>query len=145
MQRLTAAILFLLFCLATFALLYNPTNNLIAVSVADITLHVETATTPTERTKGLSGRQSLGSSDGMLFFFETDDLHGFWMRDTYLSLDIIWLNADKVVVHIERNVSPDSYPTIFTPPSPARYVLEIAAGRSEQLGITTGSRFSWTN
>ncbi|MDE0243497.1 MAG: DUF192 domain-containing protein [Candidatus Kaiserbacteria bacterium] len=145
MQRLVSVTLLLLLFLGMTVLINAPKDDLLTLSVANTTLHVEVAETPAEREKGLSGRQALGQSDGMLFLFETDGLHGFWMPDMYLSLDIIWLNADKTVVHIEHNVSPDSYPAIFTSTEPARFVLELAAGESEHLGITNGSRFSWSD
>ena len=88
----------------------------------------EVRRTPEERAQGLSGRSGLTDDEGMLFIFDYDARHGFWMKDMLFALDIIWLDADMNVVHAETDVSPDTYPRSFVPTVPARYVLEINAG-----------------
>ena len=105
-------------------------------------LQVETARTPEERSIGLSGRDRL-DTDGMLFIFQKTGNYAFWMRDTRIALDIIWIGEDRRVVHLERNVAPDTYPNTFTSPTPARFALEIAAGRADRLGISVGTPLSW--
>ena len=84
--------------------------------------------------------EGLTEGEGMLFVFETDDLHSFWMRDMLFSIDILWIAMDGTVVHIEPSVSPDSFPQTFTPPTPARYVLEVPAGFATEHGIEVGTR-----
>lgn len=104
--------------------------------------HVETAKTEPERIKGLQGRKSLGRDEGMLFIFETSERHGFWMKDTLLPLDIIWLDADKRIVEIIPRVPPcvaDPCP-VYAPKSTALYVLEINAGMAAALGIKAGQQ-----
>src|SRR3989338_2245510 len=98
------------------------------LTLAGASVHVDLAQTPAELKKGLSGRASLPQGEGMLFVFENDDKHSFWMNDMYFSIDIIWLAADGKVVHIASNLSPDTYPRNFTSPKPARFVLEVPAG-----------------
>ena len=98
------------FVLAILSAVGLSRNELLPISVGSAMLHVDVARTEAEQRQGLSGRSSLGSSDGMLFLFPADGRHGMWMPNMNLSLDLIWLDADKRVVHIERNVSPDSYP-----------------------------------
>ncbi len=104
---------------------------------------VRVADTSEERRLGLSGTQPLKQGEGMLFIFENDDFHGFWMKDMKYSLDIIWINADREVVWIEKNISPLTYPNIFTPEVPARYVLEVFAGESDRAGTKIGTKVSF--
>jgi uncharacterized membrane protein (UPF0127 family) len=99
---------------------------------------MEVADTNQLKEKGLSGHAPLAKNQGMLFVFKTPDAYGFWMKDMLFPLDIIWLGEDYRVVHVEHAVSPDTYPKIFTPTSPALYVLEISAGQADLLGIKIG-------
>ena len=89
-----------------------------------------------ERQNGLSNRKDLAPDAGMLFVFDdSSDQHCFWMKDTLIPLDMIWLDESKNVVTIRENVQPDSYPQSFCPDRDAKYVLEVNAGRASQLGI----------
>lgn len=108
------------------------------------TFTVRLATTPPERERGLSGIRSLPERQGMLFVFERDGIWQFWMKDMHISLDIIWLDANKKIVHIAQDVSPESYPRIFESPVAARYVLEVNAGVSRQLNLSVGSPADFT-
>lgn len=96
------------------------------------------ANTPREREQGLSGTHFLNSGNGMFFVFEEADEHGFWMKDMSESIDIIWIDADNRIVDIESNVSPDTYPTVFTPDVPAKYVLEVLAGWTTENNVEIG-------
>lgn len=96
-------------------------------------LRFEIADTPEERAQGLSGRQSIPDNYAMLFVYEEADLHGFWMKDMFVPIDIIWLGDDGTVLKIEEAVSPDTYPKVFYPPQPVRYVLEMRAGQGKTL------------
>lgn len=107
--------------------------------VGDVSLKVNLASTPLERERGLSGRDSIGA-DGMLFIFPKSDYHGFWMKDMRFPIDMIWISEDLKVVHIEKNVSPDSYPHVFRPTSPARYILETDAHFADTFDISLGQR-----
>ena len=96
------------------------------------------------RAKGLSGRDSLKESEGMLFLFETASAeHCFWMKDMKFSIDMVWMNDQKEVVTVTPGVSPDTYPDTFCPDMPAKYGLELASGRAVSLGITSGSKLRW--
>ena len=108
------------------------------ISIGKATLQVELAQTPEEKTIGLSHRNSLAEGKGMLFLFENEGKHGFWMKDTHFPIDIIWINAEKKVIHIADNVAPDTYPQSFAPSVPALYVLEVPAGYTKGR-ITLGS------
>lgn len=76
----------------------------------------------------------------MLFVFPKDDAYGFWMKDMLAPLDIIWLSDTGSIVWIEEDVQPSSYPNVFYPNAPARYVLEMRAGQARARGWTIGSR-----
>lgn len=90
------------------------------------------------RELGLGLRKSLSSSKGLLFVFDRDSYLPFWMKDMNFSIDIIWIDANKKIVHIEQNISPETYPTTFESPTPARYVFEISAGMAQKLHMKLG-------
>ncbi|MFC1704117.1 DUF192 domain-containing protein [Candidatus Omnitrophota bacterium] len=103
---------------------------------------VELAVTPQERISGLMHRRRLSANRGMLFLFEDEFPHGFWMKNTYIPLDIIWLDRDKEIVFIERNVQPcfsDKCQSIV-PDVKAMYVLELNAGVANNIGLSEGDR-----
>jgi uncharacterized membrane protein (UPF0127 family) len=104
-------------------------NNSIRVSIAD---------TPDTRMKGLSDTPYLPEGIGKLFIFEDSRPWGFWMKDMNYAIDIIWINSDREVVHMEEMVLPATYPKIFTPNTSAQYVLEVASGYASELGIKVG-------
>lgn len=101
-------------------------------------IQIERADTLATRTQGLSGRKSLAPDTGMLFVFEKADTYGFWMPDMYFAIDILWIDTQKKIIHIEKTVTPESYPKIFKPLIPAQYVLEVPAGFSDQHSIEIG-------
>lgn len=107
------------------------------VTIGNVSLRVEIADTSAERRQGLSGRDRIGA-DGLLFVFPEDGHPGIWMKDMHFPIDILWLNAQGTIVHIEQNVSPETYPTVFRSPQPARYVLETNAYYTSTFGIKTG-------
>lgn len=104
-----------------------------------VSLRIDYATTSAARELGLGGRQNVPENYGMLFVFPKDDLYGFWMRDTLVPLDMFWLDVKGQVIYLEENVQPDSYPRVFYPTAPARYVLETAAGFGAAHNIRPGS------
>lgn len=110
----------------------------VAVLIGGETVQADIADTPEARTRGLSGRDSLGESHGMLFVFPENGRHSFWMKDMHFPIDIIWIAASGEVVHLEQEVSPDSFPAVFTPEREARYVLEVSSGFVEKHAIKIG-------
>ena len=102
---------------------------------------VELAKTAAEREEGLMFRDKLGQDKGMLFVFDKEDIYPFWMKNTLIPLDIIWIDKDWEVVFIEKNSQPClkeySCPMIILEAA-AKYVLEINAGVAEEIGIKTG-------
>lgn len=100
---------------------------------------VEIADTPREREYGLMCRRALAPDRGMLFIFPSSGPQAFWMRNTLIPLDIIYIGADGRVVSISRNARPlDETP--LPSAGDARAVLELAAGRAAQIGLLPGDR-----
>jgi len=110
-------------------------------------LKVELAATPERRSQGLMFRKHMGQARGMLFIFSNDDFWSFWMKNTLIPLDIIWLDNDKKIVDIVLNAQPalTDDPYSFRPVSLARFVLEANAGFVEKNKISVGdkARFNW--
>ncbi len=106
--------------------------------------NVEVADTKMLLEKGLSGHAPLGQYEGMFFVFQDSNKHGFWMKDMLFSIDIIWIDENLKVVHIEKSVSPQTYPTVFFPTVPARFVLEISAGEAQRLSLDIGDTAQFT-
>lgn len=109
------------------------------VEFAGVSLRIEYATTSASRERGLSGRTSVPENYGMLFVFPKDGLHGFWMKDTLIPLDMFWLDAQGHVVSIAPDVATSSFPHVFYPTAAARYVLETAAGFARAHLVATGT------
>lgn len=101
---------------------------------------VETVSTPEQRSLGLMHRKSMDADKGMLFIFQQAQPYTFWMKNTLIPLDIIWLDHARRVVHIEKNVPPcEQDPCAdYHPPASALYVLEINAGLTEKKNIRLG-------
>jgi uncharacterized protein len=116
--------------------------NKVNITINDVILQADVALTADEQTKGLSIKDTLQSNEGMLFPYEAPRILSFWMRDMKFPIDILWLGADKKVVHIEESLQPCS-PLLpcpsYAPDVQAQYVLETVAGFSSSNGITEGT------
>lgn len=103
----------------------------------ELTVTVEVVSTPTQQAVGLMYRKELGALAGMLFVFDTAIEHPFWMKNTVLPLDMIFLGDDRKVVGIVKNAVPFTT-TARTVGVASRYVLEVNAGFSDKHGIKNG-------
>lgn len=110
-----------------------------------VSLRIEFATTTAARERGLGGRKSIPRDYGMLFVFPRDDYYGFWMKDTLVPLDMFWLDDKGQVVSMAQDVATTTFPHVFYPSVPARYVLETSAGFARRHAIATGTPFSLQN
>lgn len=108
------------------------------VVIDDQSLTVRVVQTPTDRQRGLSGAKSLAEDQGMLFVFDGDAKHGIWMKEMNFAIDIIWMDKDRKIVHIEKNITPETYPTVFYSSAPSRYVLEVPANYTDRHDIRVG-------
>ena len=118
-------------------ILTRPTKKIVRINRQVIV--AEQAQTPTDRAKGLGGRDAqLSDHQGMLFEFDRASVLCFWMKDMRFDIDMIWINPNKQVTHIESDVSPSTFPENFCPTTAAKYVLEVRAGLSNQLGLKVG-------
>lgn len=102
------------------------------------------ADTQSERTKGLSGRKRLSDNEGMLFVYKKSQKQGIWMKYMKFDIDIIWLDDKKKIVDIMPNISPSTYPSIFSSKVDASYVLELNAGQVAKRGMSPGTQLSFT-
>ena len=100
---------------------------------------VEMAVTPEEQAKGLMFRRELPEGQGMLFDFQRDQELSFWMKDTYISLDMIFIRGDGRIHRIAENTVPLSERMVPSQ-GPVRAVLEVIAGTSRKFGIAPGDR-----
>ncbi|MDP3882711.1 MAG: DUF192 domain-containing protein [Candidatus Staskawiczbacteria bacterium] len=117
----------------------NETKNIACIK--DACFSVELADTNEERELGLMYRTQLDKNRGMLFVFGNKGIYPFWMKNTLIPLDIIWINNDLKVVFINENSQPcpvEGECISVNPEVSALYVLEINAGLSKELGIKIG-------
>jgi uncharacterized protein len=106
-------------------------------------IDIEIAETDSARARGLMQRDSLPPESGMLFIFEVDEPRTFWMVNTRISLDMVFVSGDSVVVDVARYVQPLSHKSTSSR-VPARYVIEVPAGYVDSKGIVETDRVRWT-
>lgn len=108
-------------------------------------IEAELAFTDETRATGLMNRESLDEDAGMLFLFQEMDLHSFWMKNTLIPLDLLWLNERKEVVYMVTAPPCETDPCAsYSPLQKAKYVLEVNAGFAKKHGITLGTRLEFT-
>lgn len=98
---------------------------------------IEIADDEYQRETGLMYRNSMAKHEGMLFIFEDEDFRNFYMRNTRFPLDIIYISSNKRIVSFQKNAQPRNEASLPSN-TPAKYVLEINAGLSDQLGLEVG-------
>jgi len=101
---------------------------------------LEVALSPEAQRTGLSYRESLADNTGMLFIFNELDNHGIWMKDMNFNLDILWVDENKQIVYLKQAVTPESFPDIFTPNKPAKYVIEMSSGFISNENLQVGDK-----
>ncbi len=108
---------------------------------------LEVADTPEERRKGLMFRRSLDKNKGMLFVFKEEGIYPFWMKNTKIPLDIIWLDKEKRVIFIKNNALPCDGKgcALIYPDRKAMYVLEINANMAKSKGIHINDKADFYN
>jgi uncharacterized membrane protein (UPF0127 family) len=116
------------------------------VTVNGMVLVTDISATNEQRTKGLSVKDALAENEAMLFVFDNEAEHTFWMQNMKFPIDIIWINSNKTVVHIERNLQPCGYgllcPT-YKPSQDSLYVLETVGGFAEKHDVVQGTQIQF--
>ena len=131
-----------------FPLTLKGEDQLVQVQLpGGVIIHAEIADTPRKRAEGLMYREHLPKDRGMLFTFTQAQPWTFWMKNTKIPLDIIWMNEKKQIIHIAHRVpictrTDDSCPQ-YQPNDPALYVLEIGSGEAERFNLQKGSKLQF--
>ena len=119
----------------------------IILSFKEVKLRTEVADDSLSRKKGVAGRESIQADRAMLFIFDSEAMHGIWMKDVKFDIDIIWLDKEKKVVHIEEMISPKTFfeipPKEFYPTVDSLYVVETKSGWVTDVGLETGDTISF--
>ena len=141
--------LFVLFVLSFLSLLLPlPDGSLAAQQLQSLEIAtkngvqifgVEMAVTPDEQARGLMFRRELPEKQGMLFDFQREQPTSFWMKNTYIPLDMIFIRADGRILRIAENTVPLSE-ALVPSGGPVRAVLEVIGGTAKKLGIAPGDR-----
>ncbi len=143
MKKLLAILLIISTILAVLLLLLNivwpKSVNLskqTKVKINNQAIYLEIADQPLKQIEGLSNRKTLAANSGMLFVYPDKNFRSFWMKDMNFSLDIIWINDDKIV-GINKNLAPEgNQPTrSYKSPVPVNYVIEVNSGFTDKYNI----------
>jgi uncharacterized membrane protein (UPF0127 family) len=105
-------------------------------------IDIEIAEDDEERGQGLMYRSKMLESQGMLFIFDREQPQSFWMRNTPISLDMIFANKENEIVKIHKNTTPFSESS-YASLKPAIYVVEVVAGYTDKYGIKVGDKIVW--
>ena len=141
--RLSVAVVALLLGLTVSACANEP-RVVLHTAGGDVAVTVEVAATAAQQSLGLMYRKELGANAGMLFVFDKTVEHPFWMKNTVLPLDMIFLGDDRKIVGIVKDTVPFTT-TSRTVGVPSRYVLEVNAGFSAKHGVQTGDQTTFEN
>jgi uncharacterized membrane protein (UPF0127 family) len=106
---------------------------------------VDVAELPEDQARGLGGRKALKPDEGMIFVYRDRHEPGFWMHGMIISIDMLWIDTDRIVHIVHRAPppkpgTPDVKLEVYSPPAQANFVLEIAAGRAKELGLKVGDK-----
>ncbi len=116
-------------------------NNTIQIQLGEHLFNLEIAQTFEEKSKGLMFRESLPENQGMIFIYNDEKERSFWMKNTLIPLDIIFLNSKETIVEKKENIPPCKTEDCKTYQSkPAKYVIEINSGLTEKLGLNVGDK-----
>lgn len=148
MNKLIAVLIFFAITVVSFSVLnvkdvLSPAGqSFINGKIGSVPIKLEVANNPTTRSRGLSGRIDLKEGEGMLFVFLEPEIQGFWMKDMNFPIDIIWINEKFKIIGVEKNVSPNTFPTSFYSPAPVKYVIETPAGYFDRNSLNIGDSIS---
>jgi len=141
-MKLEIIILALIFFVLFMILIFKKTpEKQTKIKIGSTEIKAEIADTNLKRIKGLMFRKALPENEGMLFVFEKEDYHTFWMMNMSFPIDIVWINKDKEIIDIVKNAQPCRIScTSFRPKNIALYVLEVNANFTDKRNIQIGSK-----
>jgi uncharacterized membrane protein (UPF0127 family) len=120
-------------------------TSFLPVKIGNKVVSAEIADTMTKQMRGLMGRKSLPQNQGMLFVFDEPAVRKFWMFNTSIPLDMIWMDSNKKIIYIEADVQPCPILncTSYGPNKPAQYVLEVNANYTTKNNISVGDTIAF--
>jgi uncharacterized membrane protein (UPF0127 family) len=138
-RLLLSCIVLVAVCASSMSLLANDVLIVQRHDGTAVSFAVEQARDAATHKEGLMWREHLAPRSGMLFDFHRSQRIKMWMKNTLIALDMLFVSESGVIVQIERNTTPKSL-DIIVAVEPVRYVLEINAGETDELGIMVGDR-----
>ena len=130
---------FFIILLIIFFLKRTPTKYT-NVKIDDTEIRAEIADNPIKKAKGLMFRKNLQEDEGMLFVFDEEGYHSFWMMNMSFPIDMIWVSKERKVVDMTKNAQPCKLIcSTYSPKEKAMYVLEVNANFTEKHGVKIGS------
>lgn len=133
-------VLLVIIATVVFVILPGMLQPKIDLRLGDGIFSARVAANEDDRVKGLSGVTELAPNQALLMAYPSESKWGIWMKDMKVPIDIVWLNKDKKVIYIVKNVSPeDSTSVVYEPPTLALYVVELPAGTVDGKAIKTDS------
>jgi len=108
-----------------------------------VQIDIEVANTDEERTQGLMHRRNMQELEGMLYIFERSEPRSFWMENTYISLDIFFVDEKNRIVNVQSNTTPMSRVPIVSN-TPAKYVVEVLAGFARKYKLRVGDTIEFS-
>lgn len=106
-------------------------------------LDIEIAESDYEHQTGLMYRESMRKDQGMLFIYDSESVHNFYMKNTYFPLDIIYYGADSTLVSIQKNTTPRDE-TSLPSEGPSKFILEVNGGLADEWGLKKGDKIDFT-
>ena len=145
-KKFNPFLIILAFGILFFILVFNidNVNRIKYVKIAGENIGVELALTQEERIQGLSGVESLCENVGMLFVFEENEKHYFWMKGMNFPLDMIWIGENMEVIYIKKDAQIDDFLETYGPEENSKYVLEVNAGFSDKYSFKVGDRVEFS-
>ncbi len=142
MERKTLGFLVVAIVLLFLLISYRPETKFTSVCFSNVCITAEIADTPAKHSQGLMFREELEENEGMLFVFGSEGIYPFWMKNTHIPLDIIWIDRNSTIVHVEHAVPYTGNYLLYSSNMPAKYVIEIKAGFVENNKINLGDKVS---
>ena len=117
---------------------FIPRGDVVHIEYGPHTIAAKVAKDDASRQVGLGGVRQLGPNEGLLMVFENPGSHRVWMAGMEIPIDVVWVGEDGEIVHIVKDMKPESYPTEYSSKRPAKYVLEIGSGMASRINISVG-------